>query len=310
MTETVLHQETIDLRGTPLEARSEHLFAIFGGLQNGSPITLLTEYDPRAFSARLNEVMPGQIACRCYRTGDGEWRVVVERTARVDESPRGWIRRTAAFADLSAAAVEELAACARERFARKGDEIVAAGSVSFLGIVCEGTLALLRGNDRRERALYEIFPSEMFCDAAFFDSGRTLGRYAVLSKTLRYLALPYDDLRRIGAARPEVLAAVGLSCAQHVRALADGLCAQASQSIIGRIAGALVPYAPYEPGLQPALAPLPGMTQARIAASAGTVKEVAARAIAELEALGALRREHGHITYLDRSILLATATQK
>jgi hypothetical protein len=48
------------------------------------------------------------------------------------------------------------------------------------------------------------------------------------------------------------------------------------------------------------------MTQSQVAASAGTVKEVAARAIAELERLQALRRERGHIRYLDRTKLLQT----
>ncbi|HVA26600.1 MAG TPA: helix-turn-helix domain-containing protein, partial [Candidatus Baltobacteraceae bacterium] len=54
----------------------------------------------------------------------------------------------------------------------------------------------------------------------------------------------------------------------------------------------------------PALAPLPNLTQAHIAASAGTVKEVAARAIAELETGGYLLREHGHIRFLDRQKLV------
>jgi hypothetical protein len=52
--------------------------------------------------------------------------------------------------------------------------------------------------------------------------------------------------------------------------------------------------------LAPAIAPLPNMTQSQIAASAGTVKEVAARAIAELERQGLLKRERGHIRYLNR----------
>jgi hypothetical protein len=79
-----------------------------------------------------------------------------------------------------------------------------------------------------------------------------------------------------------------------------------SQPIIARVANALLPYAAPEQGLHPALPPLPNMTQSQVAASAGTVKEVAARAIAELERLQALRRERGHIRYLDRTKLLQT----
>jgi len=46
------------------------------------------------------------------------------------------------------------------------------------------------------------------------------------------------------------------------------------------------------------------MTQLQIAWAAGTVKEVVARAIAELELRGALRRKHGHICELNRARLL------
>jgi CRP-like cAMP-binding protein len=86
----------------------------------------------------------------------------------------------------------------------------------------------------------------------------------------------------------------------HMQALAT----QATMPIIARVAHVLVPYAMPERGLSPARAPLPNLTQAQIAAAAGTVKEVAARAIAELEQRELLKRERGHIRYLDRQGLL------
>ena len=42
------------------------------------------------------------------------------------------------------------------------------------------------------------------------------------------------------------------------------------------------------------------MTQAQLALTAGTAKEVAARAIAELEAAGAIQRARGRIARIDR----------
>jgi hypothetical protein len=104
---------------------------------------------------------------------------------------------------------------------------------------------------------------------------------------------------------PDFLLAIGAATAQRNRTLASELAAQVSQPIISRVASALLPYAVPERELNPALPPLPTMTQAQIAAAAGTVKEVAARAIAELERVQALRRERGHIRYLDRAKLLA-----
>ncbi len=53
-------------------------------------------------------------------------------------------------------------------------------------------------------------------------------------------------------------------------------------------------------GLTPSLQPLRRITQTQLAATAGAVKEVAARAVAELEAVGALQRAKGRIALVDR----------
>ncbi len=96
------------------------------------------------------------------------------------------------------------------------------------------------------------------------------------------------------------LAAVG---AQRARALAERLCEHSAQRAIARVALAILPYASPDAGLTPSLEPLRRMTQAQLATIAGTAKEVAARAIAELEAVGALQRARGRIARVDRHIL-------
>jgi CRP-like cAMP-binding protein len=132
-----------------------------------------------------------------------------------------------------------------------------------------------------------------------------MGRTVALSKVARYASVPFEALHEIAANEPELILSIAAATAQRNRTLASELAAQVSQPIIARVAAALLPYAAPERELHPALPPLPTMTQAQIAAAAGTVKEVAARAIAELERVQALRRERGHIRYLDRSKLLA-----
>lgn len=52
------------------------------------------------------------------------------------------------------------------------------------------------------------------------------------------------------------------------------------------------------------------MTQNQLAIIAGTAKEVAARAVAELEAAGALQRTEGHIARIDRAKLQAYVAQQ
>jgi Crp-like helix-turn-helix domain len=53
-----------------------------------------------------------------------------------------------------------------------------------------------------------------------------------------------------------------------------------------------------------ALLPQQKITQIQLAAMVGSVKEVVARTIADFEALGALRRERGHVAYLNRQLLM------
>jgi CRP-like cAMP-binding protein len=174
-----------------------------------------------------------------------------------------------------------------------------------LGLVIEGAMAVFVGAGTRERLLFHLFPFDTFGESEFFDGGLTMGRTVALAKVTRYATAPFDVLRALAKDEPEFVMAMGAMAAQRNRTLASELAAQVSQPIIARVASALLPYAAPERELHPALPPLPTMTQAQIAASAGTVKEVAARAIAELERVQALRRERGHIRYLNRSKLLS-----
>jgi DNA-binding transcriptional regulator YhcF (GntR family) len=50
---------------------------------------------------------------------------------------------------------------------------------------------------------------------------------------------------------------------------------------------------------------LPSLRLTQIATATGTVKEVAARAVAELERAGAIRRVRGRIALIDRAKLAA-----
>lgn len=77
--------------------------------------------------------------------------------------------------------------------------------------------------------------------------------------------------------------------------------------IAKRVAAALLPYSSDAPGIHPADPALQKITQIQLAAMVGSVKEVIARTIADFEASGALRRERGHIAYLNREALMHLA---
>jgi CRP-like cAMP-binding protein/uncharacterized protein (DUF2249 family) len=303
----MMTQEPLDLRRLSVWERAALVLERVDSLADAESFTFYTEVNPRALMGRLEQLRPGQLAFEARHVGEAEWHVAVSRVAPFDgiSTVAVALERSSAFSRLSQETRAQVAAAMVEREAKKGEVLCAENSPSdTLGLLLDGALAVVVGAGARERSLFHLFPFDTFGDTEFFDLGLAMGRTIVLSKTARYATVPVQRLRELGEQQPAFLLAMGAIVAQRNRTLASALAAQVSQPIIARVAAALLPYAAPERGLHPALAPLPTMTQAQVAASAGTVKEVAARAIAELERVQALRRERGHIRYLDRTQLL------
>ena len=299
----------IDLRGLPVWERPDLVRKALDRLPSGASLTLITENEPRALSSRITQDRPDRFVIETRRVASRVWQLrLTHRSGETTDrnSAAQHLSRSPAFAALDAGVRAELAAAAVWQTGRRGQTLVAENvDWPFIGMVTEGIVARANGGGReRERILYEIFPYELFGVAEYFDRGFKMARIAVFSKTAHVLKLPWDVVSRITVRYPELTTALGIVLAQRVRLLADALSVQGSLPILGRIARVLLPYAMPERGLVPAAASLSTITQSQIAAAGGTVKEVAARAIAELESRKALRREHGHIRFLDREVLL------
>ena len=299
----------IDLRGVPVWERPDVVRKALDRLPSGASLTLITENEPRALSSRVTQDRPDRFVVETRRVASRTWQLRL--TPRAGEATdrnvaAQHLSRCPAFAALDSSVRSELAAAAVWQTGRRGQTLVADDSDwPFIGMVTEGIVARANGGGReRERILYEIFPYELFGVAEYFDRGFKMARISVFSKAAHVLKLPWDVVSRIAARNPELTTGLGIVLAQRVRLLADALAVQGSLPILGRIARVLLPYAMPERGMVPAAASLSTITQSQIAAAGGTVKEVAARAIAELEFRKALRREHGHIRYLDREVLL------
>lgn len=300
----------LDVRGLPVWERPGHVFERFDQLLLGGSVTFVTEFEPRGLAGRFEQQRPGQARIESIRVADAEWRITLTRLEmeRGALSITSVLRRCSVFAGLDDAARSRLASGARERTILRGQPLVEEGDeFPYLGIVWEGVLAVSTTNFGRTRTFYEIFPFEIFGDVELFDHGLALGRMVGLSKSVRCVLLPREAVRQSSMNRPEIVFNIATVCAQRTRTLAEALSAQGAQPIVQRVASVLLPYSTPDRGLAPATAPLPSMTQSQLASAAGTVKEVAARAIAELEMHGALRRERGHIRYLDRTRLLEFA---
>ena len=297
----------IDLRGMPVWDRPAMVFEAFDRLTNGETLVAVTEHEPRGLAASLQQLRRDHMMLARRRVGSHEWHVTMRRlNGERATTPESILHRTPLFCDLSKEALAVLAQAATIHTARRGQTIVHEDiDWPYVGVVFEGALALSSGErSSRQRIFFEISTGESFGETEFFDAGLTVGRTIALSKSVRYLRIPRDVVSTIGMQYPQVMIALAHIAAQRTRTLADALTAQATQPILVRIASVLLPYAVTEKGLGAAHSPLPNMTQAQVAATAGTVKEVAARAIAELESRELLKRERGHIRFLDRQGLI------
>ncbi|MDQ2866136.1 MAG: helix-turn-helix domain-containing protein [Candidatus Eremiobacteraeota bacterium] len=298
----------VDVRGLPTWERTAVVVAAFHDLPDDAGLTIVTENEPRGLAVSLASALDSQVTFEQRRVGTAEWHIVLGRAKATNgvASIESVLKRSVTFRDLPDAPLATLARTSTVQTAQRAATIVHDNTEwPFLGLLFEGVAALASGDAAsRDRIFYEIVPYELFGESEFFDNGRFMGRVIILTKSARYVRIAREAVAEVARTHSNVLFALGEVCAQRGRFLADALTAQSTQPILARIASALLPFATPEQGLSAAIAPLPSLTQAQIAASAGTVKEVAARAIAELENRGLLKRERGHIKYLDRQRLL------
>ncbi|HTX57436.1 MAG TPA: DUF2249 domain-containing protein [Candidatus Acidoferrales bacterium] len=298
----------LDVRALPVWERPGRIRTLFDQLPTGGSMMIITDNEPRGLAYRLELTRPNEVIVDHRRIGEREWVINLTRASADGETPTavGILRRVPAFNSLSEEARAVLAAQASLHTIRRGQTVIAENTDwPYVGVVFEGVLALTTGNGGgRPRIFQEIFPYEMMGELEIFDEAPAAGRVIALSKIARFVRLSRRAILDAGEANPQLLIAMGRMNAQRRRDLMQALATQATMPIIARIAHVLLPYSMPEKGLSAARPPLPNMTQAQIAAAAGTVKEVAARAIAELESRDLLKRERGHIRYLNRQGLL------
>ena len=213
-----------------------------------------------------------------------------------------------AFRDVPERTLRAFAKLATVMEARRGQSIYEAGDDwERLGLVLDGSLAMLANEGGDRQHLYEQLRSGAFFGvSAMLDGEPEMAHTVVLSQRAQIAWMPsvaVFDMCKKDSALAIALATVIARRLRNVTAL---LAEQVNLSTRERLARFLLNFAEGT-GLRSADDPLPAMTQTQMAAAAGTVKEVVARLIAEFEADGALRRERGHIRYLNRQRLIRIA---
>jgi uncharacterized protein (DUF2249 family)/CRP-like cAMP-binding protein len=280
----------LDVRSIPPPERHPHILSLFASLCAGQTLLLVSDHEPRPLRAEFERRYPERFGWVQRQLGDGRWEVRIVRTLglAVSSAIAAALFRSPIFAEAPQAALEDLAHYGRRAAVKRHHCVVEQGVLwPYVGIVDSGIVqAQLTTTEGRAQAMYDVLPGEVFAETAFLDGGHVSPRHIALTANTVVLLLPVERLRALADRHRSVASRLEQAAAQHTRAILERFAAQISLSAVARVATALLPYATPELGLTDALAPLGTMTQVEIAASAGTVKEVVSRALADLEAMG------------------------
>ncbi|MDE2572817.1 MAG: DUF2249 domain-containing protein [bacterium] len=299
----------VDVRSLPTWRRHREVFAAFDALRPAEELRVISDHEPRPLRYEFDRLREGRFVWMQRQHSDDEWRVTIRR---IDAPGRegtleDFFARCAALESASEATHRAFIAAATERIIAYREALNEQGMEwPYLGFVREGRLGMIAGSaNGRERLLFEFLPFETFGEISLVDGGTMLGRVAPPFGSARAIAVPRNVVLKQMDDDPAFAHAIALLCAQRGRALAERLEFLAGRSTVERVARALLPYARPDFGLAPVLAPARRMSQSQLAIAAGTVREVAARALFELESSGAIQLEGGRIARIDRAKLTA-----
>lgn len=216
------------------------------------------------------------------------------------EEHAAFIERCPIFETVLPSTKLALARAAHLRYVERNTTLTMQGELwPFFALVRSGRIyAIVTSPEGRDQILYEVGPRAGFGEIMLLDGGESLSRFVALGEPAEVILLPRDEVLAACASDPALRDAIAALCAQRARAIAELLCTHLSKPVLARIAAILHRSWPEESDLI-------GVKLAHIAAAAGTVKEVAARCLAQIEAAGAIRRRHGAIFALDREKLEA-----
>lgn len=165
-----------------------------------------------------------------------------------------------------------------------------------LYLVASGSVRVFKGSeDGKEQVLHHITVGQSFNDVATFDGGPSPANAQAVEPTT-VLLVPREALLDLMRGYPEIALAVLQALAARLRQMSSLVEDLSLRHVVSRIAGVLLRLS------DGGAVTLP--TRQELAAMAGTVREVATRALRHLERAGAIRLGPGRLaTILDRRAL-------
>ena len=298
---------TLDSRTLPSTNRNLIILDAFDKLQLGGILELPEEGDPRALRNEFLQRRPGRFSWAGRNLGSGRWTIRIERIDENADIPT-FISHCTPFANAKASTVRELAATASERPYRQGETIFDEGEPwPHLAFVRTGKVVYtLLSADGKTHALGERLPLDPLNETGTFDGGGATTRAEALTDCTLVL-LPAEAV--LHACRNDAELALGFltDASQARRRSIDTIADLAFAHVLQRVAKFLLSYAPTTTGMAKGLSGIENLSQAQIAAAAGTVRDMAARALLRLKNAGAVELDRGRVRALDRERLEAFA---
>jgi CRP/FNR family cyclic AMP-dependent transcriptional regulator len=297
----------LDARSLLPATKTEQIIEAFDKLQIGSALEINEETEPRALRNEMAQLRPGRFSWDARNLGGNRWTVRLER---IDENAEGeaFLAQVAAFTSAKAGTLKELAAQMSERAYRAGDTIFDEGEAwPYLGIVKNGKIIYtLLSPDGKTHTIGERLTHDTLNESGTFDTGGATTRAEALTDTT-IVTLPSEAV--IHAARSDAELALGflIAASQARRRSIDTIADLAFAHVLQRVAKFLLGYARASVGMARGLPGVENLSQAQIAAAAGTVRDMAARALLRLKNEGALELDRGRVRAIDRARLEAFA---
>jgi len=298
---------SIDARTLPAQNRSARIFDAFDKLPVGGILELNEETDPRSLRNEFQQYRAGRFSWDARNLGSSRWTIRLERIdERADTAT--FLSHTAPFANAKQTTVNELATIATERSYRTGETVFDEGEIwPYLGFVRSGKVVYtLLSPDGKTHALGERLTHDPLNESGTFDGGGATTRAEALTDCTIVL-VPSEAV--LHAVRNDAELALGFLAAssQARRRSIDTIADLAFAHVLQRVAKFLMSYAPATIGLAPGLPGVENLSQAQIAAAAGTVRDMAARALIRLKNAQAVALDRGRVRSIDRLRLEAFA---
>jgi CRP/FNR family transcriptional regulator, cyclic AMP receptor protein len=294
---------TLDARSLSPATKTEHILDAFDKLQIGGALEISEESDPRALRNEMTQLRPGRFSWDARNLGGNRWSIRLER---IDEHADGetFLSHVPSFTQAKASTIKELAGQMSERTYKSGDTIFDEGEMwPYLGIVKSGkVIYTLLSPDGKTHTIGERLTHDTLNESGTFDGGGATTRAEALTDAT-VVTLPSEAVMH--AIRNDAELALGflIASSQARRRSIDTIADLAFAHVLQRVAKFLLGYARTSVGMTRGLPGVESLSQAQIAAAAGTVRDMAARALLRLKNAHALELDRGRVKAIDRQRL-------